>query len=434
MPLVRTLFLRTVVPIATASITASIVGLIFQASHGWAAFGLLLALQHLLHTWRFTQLDLWTRKPSVDTSLEAKGAWDAVFSRLYHHEKDLRQQIENREHNNQMLRAAIQALTDGVVLLDLHNHIVFCNEIAEILLGLQVDKDRGSPLLNLVRQPEFADYLEQGDFSQPLTFRAERYKDRIYTVYIIPYAGSRRLLQIKDVTQAEKIDETRRDFVANVSHELRTPLTVITGFLETLQELDLNADEQKNALALMLTQSQRMQNIVQDLLTLSSLESAPLPENDVIDMALLIQHLKRDAELLSNGSHTILLHTEHLTTQQNLRGSENELSSAFGNFVSNAVRYTPAGGTITLIWKTSHQGAEFSVCDTGSGITPEHLPRLTERFYRADKGRSRDIGGTGLGLAIAKHAITRHQGQLHIKSELGKGSCFIAHFPASRIV
>lgn len=425
---------RAFVPVAISGLVAGMIGLIFSALHGLAAFGLLLVLQHALYVWRFARLDLWTRNPSVDITLEANGNWDAVFGRLYQHEKYLRQQIDNREHNNQMLRSAIQALTDGVVLLDLSNNIVFCNKIAEVLLGLQIDKDRGSPLLNLVRQPEFSDYLERGDFSRPLTFRPERYKDRVYTAYVIPYAGSRRLLQIKDITQAEKIDETRRDFVANVSHELRTPLTVISGFLETLHELNLNTNEQKSALALMLTQSQRMQAIVQDLLTLSSLESSSLPDNNVIDMAVLLQSLKRDAELLSNGFHTISLHVEPRAGQYNLRGSERELSSAFGNFLSNAVRYTPTGGTITLAWRASAQGAELSVCDTGLGIAPEHVSRLTERFYRVDKGRSHEVGGTGLGLAIAKHAINRHQGEIHIKSELGKGSCFTAHFPVGRLV
>lgn len=428
-PLTRLCF-----PLAITGGVAGVVDFFSQAPFGWITFGLLLALQHLLHAWRFAQLDRWTRNPTVDTSLEAKGAWDVVFSRLYHHEKALRQQIEHGEYNTKMLRAAVQALTDGVVLLDLQNHIVFCNETAERMLGLQLNADRGQPLINLLRQPEFVDYIEQESFSHPLTFRPERYKDRIYTAYIIPYAGSRRLLQIKDVTQAERIDETRRDFVANVSHELRTPLTVITGFLETLSDLSLSADEQKNALELMLTQSRRMQSIVQDLLTLSALESAPLPENDVVPMEPLIQQLQRDAELLSNGKHQIIVKMEQRAAQKNLRGSEAELTSAFSNLITNAVRYTPAGGTITLSWDVSTQGASFSVCDTGLGIAPEQLPRLTERFYRADRGRSRDAGGTGLGLAIAKHAITRHQGQLEIKSVLGTGSCFVARFPSHQVM
>jgi two-component system phosphate regulon sensor histidine kinase PhoR len=316
------------------------------------------------------------------------------------------------------------------VLLDLQNHVVFCNNTAEMQLGLQLSADRGQSILHLVRQPEFVDYLERADFSQPLTLRPERYRDRLYTIHIIPYAGSRRLLQIKDVTQAERIDQTRRDFVANVSHELRTPLTVLSGFLETLQTLEITAAERDHFLQLMMEQSQRMQAIVQDLLTLSAIESAPPPENNVVDMANLLLQLQRDAETLSQGRHRITIAT---CDAHNLRGSEAELFSALGNLVTNAVRYTPEGGAITLRWEVSPHSALFSVQDTGPGIATEHISRLTERFYRVDKGRSRHSGGTGLGLAIAKHAITRHQGQLEIRSELGRGSCFTAHFPISRL-
>ena len=237
-------------------------------------------------------------------------------------------------------------------------------------------------------------------------------------------------MQIKDITQADRLDQTRRDFVANVSHELRTPLTVLAGFLETMQEIELPEEERQRYLGMMADQSHRMQSIVQDLLTLSSIESAPPPENEVVDMANLIDKLRRDAEALSGGRHTIVVESDG---QGDLRGSEPELVSALGNLVTNAVRYTPAGGTITLQWKTSPQGAEFAVRDTGLGIDAKHIPRLTERFYRIDRGRSRDSGGTGLGLAIVKHSLNRHQAQLDIRSEVGKGSRFAARFPASRV-
>lgn len=416
--------LLLIVPFAAA------LGWAFSAWQGWAFLCIALLVLYGFQAWHFSRLDRWTRNPVIDTSLEGKGAWDTIFARLYHHEKDLRTQITLREQNIELLRSAVQALADGVVLLDLQNHVVFCNNTAEMQLGLQLTADRGQSILHLVRQPEFVDYLERADFSQPLTLRPERYRDRIYTIHIIPYAGSRRLLQIKDVTQAERIDQTRRDFVANVSHELRTPLTVLSGFLETLQTLEITAAERDHFLQLMMEQSQRMQAIVQDLLTLSAIESAPPPENNVADMANLLLQLQRDAETLSQGRHCITIAT---CDAHNLRGSEAELFSALGNLVTNAVRYTPGGGTITLRWEISPHSAVFSVQDTGAGIAPEHIPRLTERFYRVDKGRSRHSGGTGLGLAIAKHVITRHQGQLEIRSELGKGSCFTAHFPISRL-
>jgi two-component system phosphate regulon sensor histidine kinase PhoR len=232
------------------------------------------------------------------------------------------------------------------------------------------------------------------------------------------------------VTQSERLDRTRRDFVANVSHELRTPLTVLAGFLETLQEFEVDRDEQRRYLDLMAEQSKRMQTIVQDLLTLSSIESAPPPGNEAIDMASLIDKLKRDAEALSAGRHAIVVESDD---HGDLRGSEPELVSALGNLVTNAVRYTPAGGTVRICWHASQRGAEFAVEDTGIGIAPEHIPRLTERFYRVDRGRSRDSGGTGLGLAIVKHSLNRHQAQLDITSTPGQGSRFAARFPASRV-
>ncbi len=398
---------------------------------GWTLFCLGLALQMVFHFRNFARLDRWSRTPVVDASLEGEGAWDGVFGRLYRHEKDLRAQIAQRDHEIAMLMAAGQALTDGVVLLDNANHILFSNTTAENQLGISVRTDRGLPITNLVRQPEFVAYLDAGEFAKPLILRSDRNEGSVYSIHVIPYAGTRRLMQVKDVTQADRLDQMRRDFVANVSHELRTPLTVLAGFLETLQEIELEPDDRKHYLGLMAEQSARMQSIVQDLLTLSSIESAPPPTNDPIDMASLLDKLKRDAEALSGGRHNIVLESDG---HGDLRGAEPELVSAFANLVTNAVRYTPEGGTIRIQWQATLQGAEFAVQDNGIGIDPKHIPRLTERFYRVDRGRSRDSGGTGLGLAIVKHSLNRHQAQLEIKSVLGQGSRFAAKFPASRVV
>lgn len=398
---------------------------------GWTLFCVGLGLQLAFHFRNFARLERWSWAPVVDPSLEGEGAWDGVFGRLYQHEKDLRGQIAARDQEIAMLIAAGQALTDGVVLLDENNQILFCNTTAEAQLGLEVRTDRGQPVVNLVRHPEFIEYLMAGEFSRPLTLRSDRAEDRVLSIYVIPYAGKRRLMQIKDVTQSDRLDRMRRDFVANVSHELRTPLTVLAGFLETLQEIDVDRDERMRYLALMAEQSQRMQSIVKDLLTLSSIESAPPPANDVVDMASLIDKLRRDAEALSGGRHTIVVEADR---KGDLRGSEPELVSAFGNLVSNAVRYTPAGGTISIIWHAGPHGAEFAVEDTGIGIDAKHLPRLTERFYRVDRGRSRDAGGTGLGLAIVKHSLNRHQALLEIRSRPGVGSRFTARFTARRVV
>jgi two-component system, OmpR family, phosphate regulon sensor histidine kinase PhoR len=239
------------------------------------------------------------------------------------------------------------------------------------------------------------------------------------------------MLLSRDVTQAERVDVMRRDFVANVSHELRTPLTVLAGFLETVRELKLDPQRQRDYLGMMQEQATRMQHIIEDLLTLSALDSAPPASGEKrIAMGSLLERLKADAEALSAGRHTIRLQLEGT---DDLLGVEAELASAFGNLVSNAIRYTPAGGTVTLAWREAPDGARFSVEDTGIGIEAEHIPRLTERFYRVDRSRSRETGGTGLGLAIAKHALARHDAALEIESRPGKGSCFIARFPARRI-
>ena len=399
---------------------------------GWSVFCLGLGLQMIFHFRNFARLDRWSKAPVVDSSLEGEGAWDGIFGRLYRHEKDLRGQIQRRDEEIAMLMAAGQALTDGVVLLDQNYYILFCNTTAETQLGLKIITDRGQPIINLVRLPDFSKYLHDDDFGRPLTLRIERPEGRrVLSIYVIPYAGDRRLMQIKDITQTDRLDQMRRDFVANVSHELRTPLTVLAGFLETLQEFEVEGEERQRYLALMAEQSKRMESIVQDLLTLSSIESAPPPEDHVVDMANLIDKLRRDAEGLSAGRHTIKVEADN---QLDLRGSEPELVSAFGNLVANAVRYTPPGGTVSISWRSSPQGAEFAVQDSGIGIDPKHIPRLTERFYRVDRGRSRDAGGTGLGLAIVKHSLTRHQAHLEVKSTVGEGSRFAACFPSARMV
>ncbi|MFZ1243433.1 MAG: phosphate regulon sensor histidine kinase PhoR [Azonexus sp.] len=423
------LFQALLYALLTAAIAVP-VGYFSGAGAGWMIFCLGLVLQMAFHFRNFARLERWTQAPVVDDTLEGQGAWNGIFGRLYRHEKELRTRIAEREGEIALLTAAGQALTDGVVLLDSHGHILFCNTMAESQLGLVIRTDRGQHISNLVRQPEFVSYLEAGEFERPLSLRSERRDDRVYSVHVIPYGNNRRLMQIKDVTQTDRLDRMRRDFVANVSHELRTPLTVLSGFLETLQEFDVEPDERKRYFDMMTEQSKRMQSIVQDLLTLSSIESAPPPENDVVDMVSMVKKLQRDAEALSGGRHQIVVETDG---KGDLRGSEPELVSAFGNLVSNAVRYTPEGGTIRIGWKAGKQGGEFSVQDTGIGIEASHIPRLTERFYRVDRGRSRDAGGTGLGLAIVKHSLNRHQGQLDISSTPGVGSRFAAKFPANRV-
>jgi len=411
-------------------VTSFLLGWFVETWMGWVLFYTGLSVHLAMHYRNFSRLERWSRERGLDASLEGDGEWDKIFRRLYRHEKELLEQIEQRERDIARLIAAVHSMNDGIVLLDGAFRIQFCNKTAERQLGLATASDRGEAIGNIVRDPAFMEYLAKAEFSRPLTLRLDRYFERVLSLYLISYADDCWLLQVKDITQTDRLDSMRRDFVANVSHELRTPLTVLSGFVETLQEIELDAESQHNYLQLMGEQSKRMQSIVQDLLTLSSIESAPPPEDQQVDMASLVDKLRRDAEALSAGRHRILLESEG---QGDLLGSESELVSALANLVANAVRYTPAGGSITLIWKASPAGAEFAVQDTGIGIDPKHIPRLTERFYRVDRGRSRDAGGTGLGLAIVKHALSRHQATLEVTSEPGKGSRFAACFPAARV-
>ena len=380
------------------------------------------------HVRHLARLARWTADPRPDEVPEGTGSWDDVLSALHRHEREAaRGQKESADALAQLRRAA-QALPDGVVLLDARNSIEWCNDNAAAMLGLDPRADVGQPVVNLIREPVFIDYLaERGDGGQPVRIAAER--GGVLTAQLIPYGDAQTLLLVRDVTQSERIETMRRDFVANVSHELRTPLTVLVGFLETVRELKLDPQRVKDYLNMMGDQSARMQRIIEDLLALSVLESAPPPASDRVRSAHLLERLRADAVALSGGKHTI---TAAGAPTVDLVGSDAELSSAFGNLISNAIRYTPAGGKVTLAWRDGTDGAFFSVEDTGLGIAPEHIPRLTERFYRVDRSRSRETGGTGLGLAIVKHALARHQATLDIESKVGVGSRFTVRIPPGR--
>jgi len=426
------LLLRTLIAVALFAVAAVPIGLIFGATSGWVSFSggvLLLLLHHVRHV---NLLVGWLKRPTPGQVPAGRGSWDYVFALLHRFER-----IQTRQHQQiaktlARFRQAGRAHPDGVVILDADNRIEWCNDTAESHLDLNVGTDAGQPVTNLVRQPEFVAYVESRDYAHPVELRSPRGAGIILSVQIIPYGDEQKLLLSRDITRLEKLETMRRDFVANVSHELRTPLTVLSGFLETIKELQLDPKRSRDYLNLMTEQGTRMQRIVDDLLTLSTLESAPGPSLDqLVRVAPLLDRLHAEAEALSGGRHKIVLDAE---AGFDLLGAENEIASAFGNLMSNAIRYTPAGGEVRLTWRASAGEAEFSVQDTGIGIAPEHIPRLTERFYRVDRGRSRETGGTGLGLAIVKHILTRHQATLDIKSEPGKGSRFAARFSGRRVV
>jgi two-component system phosphate regulon sensor histidine kinase PhoR len=315
-----------------------------------------------------------------------------------------------------------------MVILDNANRIQWANARAQAHLGIDLDRDSGQPLQNFVRQPEVVRYLEVGDFTEGVIFDSLREIGTTLAIQVVPFGIDERLLISRNITQFEAVARMRRDFIANVSHELKTPLTVVSGFLETLQDLEVEPRQRARYLQLMAEQAKSMQRLVDDLLTLSALESDQNALAEVeFDVVPLLLQVSADAKVLSAGRHVVAL---DIVDPAMVTGSRDELGSAFGNLVSNAIRYTPDGGTITLAWQIDEDGrGVFSVADTGIGIAPEHIPRLTERFYRVDRSRSRETGGTGLGLAIVKHVLANHGGDVRLWSRPGTGSTFTMRLP-----
>jgi two-component system, OmpR family, phosphate regulon sensor histidine kinase PhoR len=422
------IYRRTLLTLVGFAVPAALIALVFGAAWGWGSFALALLGIVFWHARHLARLQRWLAHPLPGAVPEGQGIWDEVLAALHRLERETARREEGLADALARMRRAVQALPDGVVILDSANRIEWFNRTAEAQLHLDPGTDLGQNIANLVREPEFIEYLDSSDDAVRIT----RGPGLALSLQLIAFGQSQKMLLSRDVTQAERVDVMRRDFVANVSHELRTPLTVLVGFLETVRELKLDPQRQRDYLGMMQEQATRMQRIIEDLLTLSALDSAPPASGErQIAMRPLVLRLKADAEALSGGRHTIKMQVEE--TSGGLLGVEPELVSAFGNLVSNAIRYTPAGGTVTLAWREGPEGGRFSVEDTGIGIDAEHIPRLTERFYRVDRSRSRETGGTGLGLAIAKHALARHDATLEIESQPGKGSRFSARFPARRL-
>ncbi len=395
-----------------------------------AGFLLLMLLQHVRH---LARLSKWLADPRPEALPDGSGIWEDVFAAFYHLLRRQRRSESRLTATLHDFRRAGMAMPDGLVILDGSNRIEWCNPKSEQHFGLDARRDFGQLVTYLVRQPQFAEALVAG-YAEPLTLRSSRGADLVLSVLIVPYEENRKLIISRDVTDRERVETMRRDFVANVSHELRTPLTVIGGFLETIADMETpNPELIRRSVPLMSDQAKRMQTLVEDLLTLSRLESEGNPaREEPVNVPDIMRGLYHDALALSAGRHKVILLLESPVW---VNGAEDELRSAFGNLVSNAIRYTPAGGEVRLLWKAgADNGAVFSVRDTGIGIEPQHLPRLTERFYRVDRGRSRETGGTGLGLAIVKHVVNRHGAKLEVSSEAGRGSCFSVVFPDNRVV
>lgn len=410
------------------------IGLWLGAATGWGVFALGLLLIVFIGANQLKKIQVWVRNldapppPSV-------GPWDDVLAPIYRKLKQSRLEIHHQDRHIEGMMMAAEALPDGAVTLDQNLHVQWCNKSACQHLGLNLATDRQQSILNILRSPEFARYAQAQEWGQSLVLHTHQNGDeKTLQLHLTPYGLGQFLLVSRDITQMEKLETTRKDFVANVSHELRTPLTVLLGFLETLREMpadSIPAEQRERYEQMMLEQAQHMQAIVADLLTLSTLESSPSSEHTSVAVPQLIEQALIRAHALSNDQHVFVT---ALDERLCIDGAETELGSAINNLLTNAIRYTPKDGTITTSWFLNNDGsATFSVQDTGIGISPQDIPRLTERFYRADKGRSRATGGTGLGLAITRHVVSRHQAELEIKSRSGAGSTFSIHFPKSRV-
>ena len=360
---------------------------------------------------------------------EATGAWQPLFDALERRRKSERRRRRRLLDSLEAARDAARALPDGIVVIDESQTIYWFNKAAKRLLGLRYPTDVGNRLNHLVRLPRFVSWLGEGRLDDPLMDVPAPDDERVrLSCRLIAFRPGLRMLIVRDVSNLMRLEQVRRDFVANVSHELRTPLTVINGYMEALEPEELG--EFADLFVQMRQQSRRMGHIVEDLLTLSRLEAQAAPSVEPVAILPLLKELERDARAISEGRHQIDL--EHCL-ETDLRGSAKDLHSAFSNLVVNAVRHTPAGGQIRLRWEAHGKGAALSVIDTGQGIPEQHIGRLTERFYRVSSSRSRESGGTGLGLAIVKHVLNAHDACLEIESKLGLGSTFRCVFPASRL-
>lgn len=410
-------------------VTACLVVGLISGEYGWSlatGLGLYLAwtLKQLLrlHEWLSNHQ---TDEPPPD----GYGLWGEVFDSIYHLQRRDQRVRGRLQAVIDRVQESTAALKDAVIMLDSEGNLEWWNRAAETLMGLKTPQDSGQPVTNLVRHPRFKEYFEQDSFAEPLEIPSPT-NDRVRIQMLITrYGNNEHLMLVRDVTRIHQLEQMRKDFVANVSHELRTPLTVIFGYLETLLD---NVEEVNprwvRALQQMHQQGGRMQTLLNDLLLLAKLEATDYPsDNHPIVVSTLLKTITGDAQALSgNKNQQIDLNIE---TDAHLKGSDTELRSAFSNLIFNAVKYTPAEGKIQIRWWTDERGAHLSVQDSGIGIEPKHLPRLTERFYRVDSSRASNTGGTGLGLAIVKHVLLRHRGTLEINSVPGKGSVFTCHFP-----
>ena len=407
---------------------AVLFGLIFGGVFVWLSAFLLAYLGwHLWHLW---QLESWLRKRLGEPPRDAPGLWGGVYAQLHRLRLQSRARKKRLARVLKEFRKSTQALPDAGVVLDTDHEIMWLNKAAGTLLGLQRE-DRGQRIENLLRAPEFAAFLRADDPERILRLASPLDEDMRLALQVVPYGDNQRLLLARDITHATRLETVRRTFVANASHELRSPLTVIGGYLDALVEEPDLVEQWREPVQEMARQSERMRRIIEDLLTLSRLEaSGAEAERERVDVQGMLASLKKEA--LARPRHPAMIELD-MDPALGLWGAESEIYSACANIIGNALKYTPDEGSVHIRWYADGDTACFSVSDTGVGIPDEAIPRLTERFYRVDKGRDRASGGTGLGLAIVKHVLQRHGGRLEVESVLGEGSTFRCRFPAERV-
>ncbi len=401
---------------------------------GYSLLAVTLTLAGLLgwHWYQLLRMQKWLLNQETVEPPESKGLWGSVFDDIYHLQRRQQKAKASLQAVIQRIEDGTSALKDGVLMVNQQGNLEWWNHAASYLLGLKENKDLGQPISNLVRAPEFKKYFESGQYNEPLEMVSPANGDIQLQLQITLFSQQDRLIFCRDVSRIKQLEAMRQDFVANASHELSTPLTVISGYLETfIDHQETLPAHWGRALKQMHQQSQRMENLIVDLLMLSRLETSQLKDHSPVQVPDLLKQLQLDAIALSGDKqHKIEVQAQWV----NIQGVEAELISAFSNLIFNAVKYTQENGQITIRWWQDDDGFHLSVTDNGQGIDRPHIPRLTERFYRADASRHTQTGGTGLGLAIVKHVLLRHDGHLQIESELGKGSCFTCHFPLSRSV
>jgi two-component system phosphate regulon sensor histidine kinase PhoR len=424
-----TAFIYVTVRIVLALTLGAAVG--WFAGSVWAGISGTLALYLAWNLWQLRELWFWLQHRSVADPPDAMGLWGDVVAQVVRLHRRKRFHKERLTRLFRELRRSTAAMPDGVVMLDPQGEIVWFNRKAGELLDLSRRADLGLRIDNLVRHPDFVEYLRNGQSSLPLIVRIDTNAERHVAFQLISYGEDQRLLMLRDVTREVRLEQMRKDFVANASHELRSPLTVVAGYLETFSA-DPGIGELAGPINEMRRQTDRMTRIIEDLLELSRFEASDAPiKGAPIDVAAMAALLRKD--VLARPTHPRQVEVA-IESPAGLLGDEAMVQSAFSNLVDNAAKYTPAEGSMQIRWWTDEEGGHFSVRDTGPGISAEHIPRLTERFYRVDPGRSRETGGSGLGLAIVKHALHRHGGRLEIESIEDRGSTFTAHFPRDRVL